>query len=439
MLFETWALIVGALLITMALAGSLLRRLPLSTAMLYLGVGAALGPAGLELLEPDPAAQSQVLERATELAVLISLFAIGLKLGLPFTDPRWRIALRLASISMLVTIALVAILAYWILGLPVGAAILLGAILAPTDPVLASDVQVTAADDRDRLRFSLSAEGGLNDGAAFPFVMLGLGLLGLHDLGGGGWRWLVVDVLWAISAGLVIGALCGAAIGRLVLHLRTQHRLSVGLDEFLALGLIALVYALAVFAHTYGFLAVLAAGIALQRVQRQSGSAGPPPARHTIEPDADTATIATDERYAGAFLMREVGDFNEQLERIAELAIVVVLGAMLHYVEFDWSVAWLVPALLLVVRPISICVGLAGAPVPRGQRLLMSWFGIRGIGSIYYVMYAANHGLPDHLAGQLTTATLTLVAASIVLHGISVTPLMDWYARTSEAKRPPPD
>ncbi len=259
MTFGLWALIVGVLLTTMALAGSLLRRLPLSTGMLYLAVGVGLGPAGWALLSPDPLLHAEVLERAAEVAVLISLFAVGLKLGLPLSDKRWRLPLRLASLSMLVTIALVTAIGVVVIGLDLswGAAILLAAIVAPTDPVLASDVQVLEANDRDRLRFSLSAEGGLNDGAAFPFVMLGLGLLGLHDLGVDGVRWLAIDVVWAIAGGLIIGAALGALVGRLVIHLRTVHKLSVGLDEFLALGLIALAYGMALLCHAYGFLAVL--------------------------------------------------------------------------------------------------------------------------------------------------------------------------------------
>jgi NhaP-type Na+/H+ or K+/H+ antiporter len=328
--------------------------------------------------------------------------------------------------------------AHYGLGLSLGAAVLLAAILAPTDPVLASDVQVTDADDRDRLRFSLSAEGGLNDGTAFPFVMLGLGLMGLHDLGSSGWRWLALDVAWAVVAGLALGALCGAAVGRVVLHLRTRHRASVGLDEFLTLGLIALTYGVAVLAHAYGFLAVLAAGVALRRVERGSASdASTPPPAAIVDPQADTDAIATDERYAGAWLMREMKDFNEQLERIAELAVVLVVGASLSYALAPrWDVVALVPVLLLVIRPLALWIGLAGSGVPRNQRLLMSWFGIRGIGSIYYLMYAVNHGLPDDVAQRLTTATLTMVAASIVLHGISVTPLMEWYGRRRKAAAP---
>ena len=189
MFFEIWALIIGALLITMALSGTWLRQLPVSTAMLYLAAGYGLGPAGLALLAPDPLAYSVILERVAEVAVLISLFAVGLKLALPLSDKGWRLPLRLATVSMTITVALIAAIGMVGFGLSLGAAVLLGAILAPTDPVLASDVQLREANDRDRVRFSLTGEGGLNDGAAFPFVLLGLGLLGLHDLGASGWRW----------------------------------------------------------------------------------------------------------------------------------------------------------------------------------------------------------------------------------------------------------
>jgi len=413
MYFAIWTLIIGALLLTMALAGTWLRRLPLSTAMLYLAAGVAIGPAGLVLMAPDPLVYSVILERASEVAVLISLFAVGLKLGLPFSDRGWRLPARLAIVSMTMTVAMIAAIGMVGLGLSLGASILLGAILAPTDPVLASDVQVVEASDRDRLRFSLTGEGALNDGAAFPFVMLGLGLLGLHDLGTGGWRWLAVDVLWATVGGLLIGGALGTLVGRLVVHLRSRHKASVGLDEFLALGLIALTYGLAVLSHTYGFLAVLAAGIALQRVTERPGEVA---------------------RTASADLMQEVQGFNEQLERIAEVAIVLAIGGMLAYTYLHASAVWFVLVLLLVVRPVSVWVGLLGAPVSRDQRVLISWFGIRGIGSIYYLMFAINHGLPRALAEELIALTLAMVAASIVVHGISVTPLMNAYARRKERR-----
>jgi NhaP-type Na+/H+ or K+/H+ antiporter len=430
MSFAIWALIIGALLITMALSGTSLRRLPLSSTMLYLAAGYALGPAGWNLMAPDPLTYSVILERVSEVAVLISLFTVGLRLGLPLMDKGWRLPVRLAVVSMTITVALIAGIAMLGFGLSLGAAVLLGAILAPTDPVLASDVQVVEASDRDRLRFSLTGEGGLNDGAAFPFVLLGLGLLGLHDLGTAGWRWLAVDVLWAVAGGLLTGGALGTLIGKLVVYLRSRHKESFGFDEFLALGLIALAYGVAVLSHTYGFLAVLAAGLALQRVNEQPGGIVTSVAPETgLQSKQSREALATHSEYASAYMKQEVQGFNEQLERIAEVAIVLVVGAMLSYLHLPAGAGWFVLLLLLFVRPVSVWLGLLGAPVSRDQRVLISWFGIRGIGSIYYLMYAINHGLPRALAEEITALTLTMVAVSIVLHGISVTPLMKLYGR----------
>jgi NhaP-type Na+/H+ or K+/H+ antiporter len=433
-----WALIIGALLITMALSGTSLRRLPLSTAMLYLAVGYGLGPAGWGVLMPDPLKYSATLERVAEVALLISLFAVGLKLGLPLSHKGWGPPLRLAFVSMTITIAMVAALGVAGLGMSLGAAILLGAILGPTDPVLASDVQVMEATDHDRLRFSLTGEGGLNDGVALPFMMLGLGLLGLQDLGTWGWHWLLVDVVWSILGGLLLGGSLGTLIGRLVVYLRGRHKRSVGFEEFIALGLIALTYGLAVFAQASGFLAVFAAGLALQRVNERPERPGdsnnlPVPETAVPSPQAMEA-VATHSEFASAYMTQQVRGFNEQLERIAEVAVVLMIGAMLAYISLPRSAGWFVLILFLVVRPVSVWIGLLGARLSQEQRGLMAWFGIRGVGSVYYLMVAINHGLSHHLAEELIALTLTVVAISIVVHGISVTPMMNFYARRKSAR-----
>ena len=434
--FAVWCAIIGVLLLTMALSGTLLSRLPLSTAMLYLAVGVGLGPAGMGLLAADPFGPSRLFERLAEIAVLISLFVTGMKLSVPLRDARWYVPLRLAFVSMTLTVALIAVCGVVGLGLPIGAAVLLGAILAPTDPVLASDVQVANAADRDRLRFGLSGEAGLNDGTAFPFVMLGMGLLELHELGPGGWRWIAVDVVWAIGAGFLVGGALGYAVGSVVLYLRVHHREAVGLDEMLALGLIALAYGVALSIHAYGFLAVLAAGLALRRIQEQPDdaielhealrAASREHQRDEIEPEE---VVATHPAHATAFMVRAALGFNRQLERIGEIAVVLILGAMLSYVSVPSSLVWFAPLLFGVIRPACVWLGLLGSRTTGIQRGLMAWFGIRGIGSIYYLMYAVNHGLPRALAEQLVGITIIVVAISIVMHGVSVTPLMEWYAR----------
>ena len=446
-------MVVGALLIAITLGNSFIARLPLSASMLYLLVGVGLGPVGWGLVVLDPFELDTVLvERLTEVAVLISLFTAGLKLDLPLRHPRWRLPLRLATLSMVVTVALVAALGHWLLGLPLGGAVLLAAILAPTDPVLASDVQVSGDGDRDRLRFGLTGEGGLNDGTAFPFVMLGLGLLNLHDLGAWGWRWLAVDVVWAAAAGLAIGYALGALVGRAILVLRTRHREALGSDEFVALGLVALAYGVALWCDAYGFLAVFAAGLALRRLEPvDAAPAAAAAATHPAAPGCSaaaasgqnanstdaadagepTAAQAPDPQQEPRQLMRAVAQFNVALEHVAEVAVVLVVGALLAWVQWDWRMAWFVPVLFLLVRPLAVFAGLAGSPVARSQRRLMAWFGIRGIGSIYYLAYAINHGLDADLARQLLSITLTVVVASIVVHGVSVTPLMRRY----EARR----
>lgn len=443
-----WALIVGALMILMALTSSALKHLPLSTGMLYLLVGLAIGPGGIGLLDLDPVRDAKLLEHLSEAVVLVSLFTVGLKLALPLSDPRWRLPLRLALGSMVITVALIAFLG-WTIGLPIGAAVLLGAVLAPTDPVLASDVQVSDPEDRDRLRVSLTGEGGLNDGTAFPFVMLGLGLLGLHELGEFGWRWVAVDVVWATVAGLAVGGVLGTLVGRLVLHLRRMHSQAVGHDDFLALGLIALSYGLAVTVSGYGFLAVFAAGVAMRRVERTETEAS----RHVLDepvlqpeqtvekaqtnPESSVSPdhLATHPVSAPAFMASAMLGSNEQLDRIGELAAVVVVGAMLWTVDLSVVPWWFVPVLFLAVRPVSVAAGLAGTAVPRVQRRLIAWFGIRGIGSIYYLHYAIAHGLDGGIARSLASITLVTIVCSIVLHGVSVTPAMTWYEAWRSRRR----
>ena len=426
-LFTLSFIVVGVLLIVMTMTSSFIARLPLSAAMLYLAVGVGIGPAGLGLLVLDPLRDAGLLERLTEIAVLISLFTAGLKLELPLSDRRWRIPVQLASVSMVLTMAAITALGVWVMGLSLGAAVLLGAILAPTDPVLASDVQVADPGDRDRLRFGLTGEGGLNDGAAFPFVMLGLGLLSLHDLGAGGWRWWAVDVVWAVVGGLGLGYLLGALVGRAILYLRTHYREALGSDEFIALGLIALAYGLALLCHTYGFLAVFAAGLALRQIDGSS----PTPASTTA---AGQTTDA-----APAHMMQAVQRFNAQLERFAEVGIVLAVGALLAVVEFRSEVVWFIPVLFLVVRPVAVYFGLLGTRVKPSQRRLIAWFGIRGIGSVYYLMYAITHELDPALASRLLSITLAVVVASVLAHGVSVTPLMRRYEQRKAGGRGPAD
>jgi NhaP-type Na+/H+ or K+/H+ antiporter len=412
-----WFVLVGVLLVAIALMGRFLDRLPVSPAMIYLFVGFALGPAAFNVLELHPLRELSMLESITEIALLIALFTVGIKLRVPVGDWRWSLPLRLATVTMLITILGIAAVATLFLGFEWQVALVLGAVLAPTDPVLASDVQLRSAQDRDNLRFGLTGEGGLNDGTAFPFVLLGLGALGLHDLGWLGWRWIAVDLIWGIAGGLGIGFLVGTVLARIVRLLRAWRRDAVIFDEFLLLGVIALSYGLALAAHALGFLAVFAAGLALRR---------------SDDIEADSKRAADKPPLTPSML-----NVNEQLERIVEVAIVLLVGAMIS--TGYWSAAGLILAAMLfvVVRPLAVWLGVPDSVPGNAPRRLLSWFGIRGIGSVYYAVYFAGYELRDAVATDVVSAVFTVVAASIILHGVSAAPLMELYRARRSRGRPP--
>ncbi len=433
MTFESWVLLIGCLLLLTGLGAAYVRRLPFTTTMIYLGLGVVVGPAGWAVLHVHPLDRATLFLRAAEVTVVISLFTVGLKLRLPWRDRRWVAPLFLAFGSMVITVALIAVAGMWWLGLSLGAAVLLGGILAPTDPVLASEVQLEHPADRDSLRLALSGEAGFNDGTAFPFVMLGLGLLGLHELGAGGWRWWVIDVGWAIFGGFAIGGALGYAAGRCIVYLRRGQRPAATLDEYLLLGLIGLAYGSAVKLHAYGFLAVFAAGIALRSVELKSGG-GEPAELEKINADVGPSAAQGDPKKGPAYLAKSFLAFNEQLERIAEVGMVLLVGAALGAVGFRQEGVWFAVVLFCVIRPLSVLPLARSRSLTRGQWLGIAWFGVRGIGSIYYLMYAVEAGLPTELAEQLTRLTFTVVAASIVAHGITVTPLLRVIRRSSRQR-----
>ncbi len=408
----TWYLVFGIVLMLTALSTSWFGKWPITTSIFYFIFGVILGPYGLHIVNIDLFNNAGAFERMTEVVVLVSLFVAGLKLRLPFSHGHWKAAVRLAFTSMSLTVLMISAIGFYILKMPLGAAILLGAILAPTDPVLASAVQVTDPHDRDRLRFSLTGEAGLNDGTAFPFIMLGLGLLGLHDLGVMGVRWFALDVLWGVAAGLGIGWVFGTQVSNLVVFLRRKKKETVILDDFLALSLIALSYGLAHVFHAYGFLAVFAAGLSMRQMSKQ----------------ADSESLRSSQQ-DGASMVAAVRSFTEQLERIGEVVSVVLLGTMFQPGFFRDSNLWIIPVIFLAVRPLAVFIGLIGLPMDRLQRPLISWFGIRGIGSIYYVTYVLGRGVTGETAQQLAVITYCTVVMSIFVHGLSGIPFMSMYRK----------
>lgn len=420
-----WFMFVGSVLLFMGLTRSILKRSPVTSAIIYLAVGLLVGPTFLNLFHFNPLKESALLEVLTEIAVLISLFAAGVKMPVPFSFARWRAPILLATVSMALTVAMIAAFSYYVLGLPVGAGVLLGAILAPTDPVLATDIQIRHPGDRDQLRFTLTNEAGMNDGSAFPFVVLGMGLLGLHELGESGLNWIVVDVLWATAGGIAIGVAAGVMLARVGWKLRRDPFKHELMDDFLGLGLIGVVYGVSVLLHAWGFLAVFFAAVALRQTELKlarmptgvrvssASSVRPATAREAGPEPEPPATVSE-----GSLV------FKEHLERLSEVVLILLIGGTLFLDSWNLKAVLLALFLFVVARPVSVLISLIGIRSSWRIKAMTGWFGVRGIGSLYYLMYAIQHGLPEALALELIQLTLIVVALSILLHGISVKPLM---------------
>ncbi|MBI2276052.1 MAG: cation:proton antiporter [Dechloromonas sp.] len=419
-----WFLLVGGLLLFMALTSPRLKHLPVTSAIIYLAVGLVVGPTVLNVFHFNPLKQSALLEVLTEVAVLISLFSAGVKMPAPIVFKRWRTPVLLATVSMAASVGLVAAFAYYLLDMPLGACILLGAIVAPTDPVLATDVQIRHPGDQDELRFALTCEAGMNDGSAFPFVMLGMGLLGLHEIGDNGVRWVVVDVAWATLAGIAVGVLCGTLLARLTWAIRGDQKDRELMDDFLGLGLIGVVYGISVLIDAWGFLAVFFAAVALHQTElKLAGLVRKVPAAEPV--------VTRPEDLAEPPALVSVGSlvFKEHLERLSEVLLILLVGGMLFVDSWSWRAVGFAAFLFGVVRPLSVLLGMAGSGASWRMRGLIGWFGVRGIGSLYYLMYVIQHGLPEALALQLIQLTLVVVTLSILAHGASVKPMMNVFWR----------
>lgn len=437
MSFHGWMAMVGLLLMAMALSSAWIKRMPISTAVIYLAVGCVISPWGLDLVRVNLAHPQPWFERCTEVAVILALFVGGLRLRLPLLHPMWRAAYSLASLVMLGSIAAVAAFAHFVFQLDPAMSLLLGAILAPTDPVLAGAVTVDHSQDHDRLRYALSGEAGLNDGAAFPFVVLAL-LLGpdLDTTGIGGW--VAHRLLWAIPVGLLIGFAMGRSVGRFAISLRTRNRDMQAPTYLLALALIALSYTLAEAVGAWGFLSAFAAGVGLRHAELDVVAATPhpeadlpsaethPPAETLVSPNTVTPHELGKPAVAAGVMVAETFSFGDTMERILEVLLVVIVGVALA-THWDWRGILLGVVLVAVIRPLMVAICFAGSSVSWLQRGLIGWFGIRGIGSLYYLSYAFSRGIDGSVATTLADMTVCVIAVSILLHGLSATPLMDWY------------
>jgi sodium/hydrogen antiporter len=447
----TWYLIIGGLLIAMALARTLIAHLPMTGAMVYLAVGFALGPAGTGLLTPDLASRASALRLVTEAGLVISLFAIGMHLRVPLRDRLWRLPLRLGVGAMLLTIAAMTALAYYGLGLPAGLALIVAAALAPTDPVLANELRPRAAGDAEPLRFALSGEGGCNDGAAWPFMLLGLALCGVEVSGttgmigasgsatSGGASGQIASlsgfassVAWGIVSALAIGWVLGAGVVALVTRVRLRFDLSLGVEGFLALGLMSACYGAAQLVHGYAFVAVFVAGVALrhQELRATGGHTAPTAVLEKVEHGERDKAARTPE-LAHAYIAESMMAFAVEIEQTVELVLMLLIGSVVsaHWRELiEWRAIWPALALLFVVRPLCTLIALAGSSATWPQRLLAGWLGIRGVGAFYYLLFAIER-LQRVAQDAALAVVMAAIVGSVLLHGVSATLLLERYLR----------
>jgi NhaP-type Na+/H+ or K+/H+ antiporter len=409
-------LVIGLLLLAVTLGSGWIGRLPLSYALIYLTVGLALSPYGFNLIQTRP--DAALLERLTEFVVLISLFSCGLKMNRPVQAWAWNSTIRLIGFLMPISIFSIAALGHFFLKLDWGESILLGAILAPTDPVLASEVQLYDPQDRDELRFGLTSEGGLNDALAFPFVYFGLHWLKDDQWQGWFGQWVAVDLIWAIAVGIAAGIGVARGIGWLEYRLDKGRSVDELMEDFVGLSTLLLSYSITELLHGYGFLAVFVSGVVMQS--------------RYLSPERSASRLR----------------FMERLEKLTEIATILLLGSLLRLepmLKFALPALLIAGSLLLVIRPLGAWVSTIGAPIHPATRWLFGWFGIRGVGSLYYLTYALSQGLRDETGELIAWITIITITISVTLHGVTSTPLMRWYERHIEGnnfleeKLPNPD
>lgn len=398
--------VVGALVALVAWLPLVFRRAPLSLPIVCVILGAVLFALPQVGFDPLPQTYPDITERLTEFVVIIALMGAGLKIDRIFNLRRWGVTWRLLGVTMMLSVAAIVLLGWTVLGLGLAGAILLAGTLAPTDPVLASDIQVGAPREgrEDEVRFGLTSEAGLNDGLAFPFVNLAIALALVASGQKTDWfvEWLTVSVLWEIGAGLGIGWAIGWLFGWLTFAIPVRSRLAATRDGFIVLAATFISYSVTEMLHCYGFLAVFITALAFRHADRD----------HDFH--------------------AQMHDFIEQIERMAMMVVLVLFGGALvsgllaPLRPVDAAVA---SVIVLVVRPLTGMIGLIGWKRPLREKLILAFFGIRGVGSFYYLAYGLN-AAPFEGGDRLWAIVGLICLMSILLHGITVTPVMRGFDRS---------
>jgi NhaP-type Na+/H+ or K+/H+ antiporter len=381
----------------------LVNDAPLSFPFLYVLTGILLFQLPLGFYLPNPLESGLFTERFTELIVIVSLTGAGLKLDRPLSWHGWGLTWRLLLFAMPLCIAAVALLGWWTLGLAPASAVLLGAVLAPTDPVLASDVQVGAPHEEKEgsVRFALTSEAGLNDGLAFPFTYLAVAMAAASATAGPWLRdWFLTDVLYRLAVGTVSGVVIGYLLAYLFFKVAAEHTRSAR-DGFVVLAITFLSYGVTELLHGYGFLAVFLAALVMRQYER-------------------------DHRYH-----EQLHDFSEGFERLLMTLVLILFGGLVGsglLGALSWKAAIAGLVIVLLLRPLTAFVSLLGTKASLHARAAISFFGIRGIGSLYYLAYALNQQAFEE-AGLLWSTVSFTILLSMLVHGATATTVMRYLDR----------
>ena len=366
--------------------------------MILFGAAAALLVPNMPIL-PDPRQMPLPWELVSELTVIVALFGAGMRIDSLRPWKRWMPTFRMLAISMPLTILAVTLLGVTLGGLTLAGAILLGAVLAPTDPVLAADVQVGPPQEGEEhpVRFTLTTEAGLNDGLAFPFVYLGL-IVAAEGLNpdAWAWEWLLRDVLYRIILGGIMGWSGGRLLGIVLFSVPKGSILAETGSGVIAIAGVLLCYGSTELVEGYGFIAVAVLGLSLRRVQEE----------HHFH--------------------RRLHDFSESVEHALTAVLLIGLGLVLPilFVDLIWTHVMIALALIVVVRPLSAWIALLRTDLGQRDRAVISVYGVRGIGSIYYLCYAGSH-MEFANETQLWSLVGLVILLSTILHGFSVGWAMD--------------
>lgn len=421
--YDLWLVVLGIAFLASSILPRLLADHPLSQPIVLLGLGWLAVALPLGLVPPDPLQQGTLVEHVAEIAVIVAIMGAGLKIDRPFDWSAWEGTWRMLAVTMLLTIGLAALVGWAIAAFVPATAVLLGAVISPTDPVLASDVQVGApgegaeeaeteeADptrhrEEDEVRFTLTSESGLNDGLVFPFTNMALAMA-VAGASPGNWlgTWLLMDVAFKIGMAGLVGLALGRLLARAIMALPAETHLAKSMVGLGALAATLLVYGATEYVGGYGFIATFFAAVTIRSHER----------KHEYH------------RYMHIFI--------EKLERLLTAGVLLALGAAIAgglLRPLTWPLV--ISALLIVflVRPLAGAVGLIGFQrAPWRERLAISFFGVRGIGSLYYLAFALNeHEFPG--AEELWALVALVIAISVVVHGSTAAPVTGWL---DEARR----